>query len=1818
MNASLSDKMVLSIVFSAPILFSNGTGNGAVSKRQPCDLILDWPILDPSVFCRISGDGLEVTSDSLRTRSPVVFESVNTTALSIVSVLAGRAPMPSLSSSVALDASLAPQVPLLLQLSSCGNMYINWSLASGNGGKPFISMQWTVTSNNATQNAMIVNMLNNNVVPSTSKSVAPTMTALNRYELDSRFAGRVFGIQLSLTNWLGLTGRTTTAISIRFDAVAATSQNNQAILNIVALNAPVLPSVVPFGEPQYTLSGPLAPVSIKSDFFLEIVPTFPVERCLNGSLAFPNGTRYPVWTNEAGPFPRGFRGTALRGDAFKLVVYSGQLGVGSYVFGAQLSKFQNATVTVNITVDSMPVLLGGNRSLDSVETGIVSLDSSYLNSTIFDIRWFCRAINYLPATPSPTPSDFVPEDSNTGALQMSLDLADPNFFFIAPYTPCTGTVSSVLNANRNLTSASIPAAVLALDTVYVVFANLTLYRGGPILMSLPSYFLRTGAIGGFSVEIDSATQPIAGRGKVNINAATAIRATSRERGLKYQWAQVEGDLNLELIPSLDLTKSTLRFPANSLSPGRRYAFSVSAVNSPQLFATITFVGNSPPSGGFASVTPLAGVSGETNFFMSASFFVDEDLPLSYSFLIARRDCFSSDCFPGNRQSSLFQPLTPFFPDPSAVTQLSFWSGPQTIGCTAQDALGAVSQVVLVNSTVSVTRPTVNSTTLISNLRNATSNPQDGSLVWNNILAALSNINGTDITNKTEIAGDLSQALDTARKAASFAPQRMSSLVIENQINAQITQEFSAVLQNNTQMLQSTVSAMTSVLDRAIDVLKSTTASASEGEVELVRSLTSDTLTSSSKLLDSISNEAHTAAQVSIPQDVVAKLVQVQLNVPLKVQVADPNRFFTSKNIDSSFVARSYEDFFNATSQEQALASPERGPPVVDPYLVVSSSQTRQNSFVLPTDSIITQLDQKNNSLAFASAVLYKINPFAREANASNQSVLTQGINSLEVYDAQSMAKLASFGTDLRIVMEIDPTSNLATNPSFSVRNNGFFEANRTVSRLSGNRTIRVNLTDRVFCGFFDYDQRKWSTVGCWVEGFSSSAGLLACKCNHTTDYTAWMQTINEIVITFTDVSNFNNPADGAAILGILLAWAFFTVGFYIWGIRLDDRDTKRRVRGILFSLKMRRLRDLRTRNRVFRAWRCETLKQGGALVDSSAPLPPALSSLVSLERRNKMVVMPPKAMQVDLSTAPRRLWHFFYIALYREHTLLSTIYLLDPFLTRPMRVLCGAAVILGEMFGAALFFYFDQSDDITIGTQIIVAILGVLIVSPVVALFVLLTRRVAASPGAQRTYLSQMMVVLIAEMGEDRKGDDVKRWATFAKSVTWKDFDRIHRYQALRDRIDNLKRTGPMTAEKKALIKELQDELNEEKRTILRPLTKDESDTKSLKTLERANGTSRISSRVEDGALNLQVSGNTTKWLETVSSASPEHKSGSSFNALRNTDKKDPASASGPNQLAKMYAFTPRPFHAETPRAFKSNGANVDDEDSFKMKAVKCCRSIFCKPIFWCLRARPSSWNRVNLPPPVNDFHLSAKWIYVCYAILFVYYCVAFFFVLSWGFRGRAEAVAAWIPTVALSIFLDLIIIQPLLIFIKFSLMNEVAFRMEGQDAFLANVSWRQGRDPLTADLSDIEDAGDVEAQRTASRKRPPPSGGNGGAPPSLRRAASAPKPKDAAPVSPRGIRIVDASETAPTSKDQPSKVPARDSGAGTKRSAPAPPAEKDTNSTNKRSDPTSSAPMPSQGDAASKASEPAKKKPAPGTLDPPPEAAKPSQSDPSNALSLA
>ncbi|KAE9036713.1 hypothetical protein PR001_g8697, partial [Phytophthora rubi] len=609
------------------------------------------------------------------------------------------------------DKAPRPQVLVsgATSLGMCDDLFLDGSSSSGSGGRSMMYTWMLVNTSSVTTSSV-------DSVKALLASAATTNNATIKIAAAVLEADGIYSFVLLASNFFGKMGNSN-EIVIKKSGMALPS---------VSIKGGGLQGAYRAAELVITASAsyPSCSGTISTDS--------------TGSTALSTGVDMTfTWLQVAGDLTSAqFKSTSPNARILKLPAATLTVGV-NYVFRLFVAMASNAkvnnTADVQIAVartDLTPLISAGNRSV-GVEQDLV-----------------------LDASPSADPDD----PQNTVLMQYAWACTTFNVATQAYDTACLTAVGDtlVLDTQAKITVA---ANTVNPNTVYKFAATVAKDSRS----STASVFITITPGSPPQVSIDPLTTA-----KVNINDRVVLKgkATSKLPITKTEWsiagASTAAMSAIFAIPPVNRT--TMLLNGEKLTPGVSYKFQLNATDSSGQMgsATIAVVANSPPSSGSLSVTPSLGYALEDKFSLLASDWVDEDLPLKYTFKYIKGSTYSGESEVALGAST---------PDALFVSQLGLGGGDNstiTLVVYIQDALGAVTRVTKEIQVKQMVVAAADQAAYLANKTNAVlaeALSGDPGTVLNTINALADMVNGNEeTTTGTSTGGTVSTPAPSALKS----------------------------------------------------------------------------------------------------------------------------------------------------------------------------------------------------------------------------------------------------------------------------------------------------------------------------------------------------------------------------------------------------------------------------------------------------------------------------------------------------------------------------------------------------------------------------------------------------------------------------------------------------------------------------------------------------------------------------------------------------------------------------------------------------------------------------------------------------------------------------------------------------------------------------------------------------------------------------------------------------------------------------------------------------------------------------------------------
>lgn len=532
------------------------------------------------------GDTLSVRGGKLKAACrPKTECSLNAYLLAHPAVGSGRLLGSSISSSVIVQQPLVPLVPLIVlgmpsRIGSCNNLTVDLSSSTGNGARRWSSVNFTLLSSNGAaygETVAIAAYMTNNYVYSSNTITVPR----------SLLNPTTYAITVTIKNFLGSSASKTSLLDVSGD--------------------PNLPTVTILGSYARTIKA-LNPLTVEGTATLS-----------NCAKSYSLHYNYTVTDSLGVILP--YRYTNIDPRKFY---------APAYFFTAGQSYKITLSVVTSSTITLSRIASASSVTQVYIKHGIVvaAVRDGYSREASIDDE---IVLDAAISTDEDSPSA-----SNTLFYRWTCSIATPAFFG----APCNFASNTAIQSDRS--SYTIPSHTMQAKTSYNFVVTVTssdgrsasqtvfitaLLSGAPVLTSSSS-----------ALKFNSDSQLV-------IPAAIYSNLSTLGAWSAYSYGYpVSLDAAYTPITRIFAAKEavkTISYPlavaANTFIGGRIYTFRLTAT--PTLypnqlsFIEITMLVNSPPVGGYATVTPHVGFALETKFYMVTGGWIDDvsDCPLAYSF-----------------------------------------------------------------------------------------------------------------------------------------------------------------------------------------------------------------------------------------------------------------------------------------------------------------------------------------------------------------------------------------------------------------------------------------------------------------------------------------------------------------------------------------------------------------------------------------------------------------------------------------------------------------------------------------------------------------------------------------------------------------------------------------------------------------------------------------------------------------------------------------------------------------------------------------------------------------------------------------------------------------------------------------------------------------------------------------------------------------------------------------------------------------------------------------------------------------------------------
>ncbi|GLD94730.1 hypothetical protein PINS_up003354 [Pythium insidiosum] len=519
-------------------------------------------------------------------------------------------------------------------LGMCDNLVLDGSGSSGSGGRT-MTFRWLLVDSNAAAATSLDNFVG--LLAQATSANSPTLNIpAAALEPDGQYS-----LVLQARNFFG-------------------AETNSTVIPVVKASLPLPIVAIRGGSRQSVLRARDLSITATADR-----PSCSVAASGDSdSSSSTSGDMTFTWLQKEGDLPVGpIRSTSTNPRVLRVLARTLTVGV-KYVFELQVAMRQDARIrnaaSVEVAVlasDLSATIAGGDRS-SGVEQDLV-LDASRSqdpddpsNVVPMNYTWSCK----------------MSSTGATGPFDKACLAADGSAFAIPNPLQARVTVpANTLNPN-------------IFFQFMVTIAKDTRTSSAAVVI-----FFVPGSPPTVSIEPLSVS-------KVNVNDRVFLRGTvtSKLPIRRTEWSLVGGTAAQEaaLFTVSKTGRRTMVLRENSLTPGITYQFQLLAEDSSgaTAAATIAVTANAPPSSGSLIVTPTTGFALDDTFTVQCSNWVDEDLPLRYTYRYIKGSAFSGGAEATLGSASLDPLFSSIFAagggDNTTITVVAY----------IQDALGATTRV----------------------------------------------------------------------------------------------------------------------------------------------------------------------------------------------------------------------------------------------------------------------------------------------------------------------------------------------------------------------------------------------------------------------------------------------------------------------------------------------------------------------------------------------------------------------------------------------------------------------------------------------------------------------------------------------------------------------------------------------------------------------------------------------------------------------------------------------------------------------------------------------------------------------------------------------------------------------------------------------------------------------------------------------------------------------------------------------------------------------------------------------------------------------
>jgi len=568
--------------------FSADTNMGDIATASwKCAMLFTFPGVASAQKCQwATPSSVKITLGS--TSTVAVGDSVTVVGglvKALCTVAAGCPTWPaSPASTVLVTAPLTATLPVVgvsspAVIGPCDPYSIDFSASTGGSGRPWASATFTVSSTDTGSAATIASYLNTHV------SISPPTTVPAGYFT----SGSVNSVTVTLCNFLGACGRAAAQIIVTSTGAPVVSISGSSFITTtrnagLTLNADAFVSVCGGTPGQVTRTG----LDFQWKALVGGVPTTSV--CVGSTCTSLQSTSKQYYTYALNPY------TLLTNKQY---VFS--LSVLDTVKGTSTAR----SVTVSVVPDVVVAVVkgGGTRTVPSGGTITVDASASFdadvpgLTGPTAGLQYAWTCVQNAPTISSTCGLTMSTTSASTPSVTLTAGAGTDGQVNVITVTVFSGARSSSAQITVTTQGANVPLVTIDTQLSGAHNPQNKLALSGTATVPAGATGSATWSVNDASVVLATAAlTPVASKAAAGPNTVSLVVAAGM------------------LTPGATLT-FTLTCTANGLSSASSVVVSV----------------NAPPVPGTFAVKPAAGSELTTQFLMSASLWVDPDLPLLYAF-----------------------------------------------------------------------------------------------------------------------------------------------------------------------------------------------------------------------------------------------------------------------------------------------------------------------------------------------------------------------------------------------------------------------------------------------------------------------------------------------------------------------------------------------------------------------------------------------------------------------------------------------------------------------------------------------------------------------------------------------------------------------------------------------------------------------------------------------------------------------------------------------------------------------------------------------------------------------------------------------------------------------------------------------------------------------------------------------------------------------------------------------------------------------------------------------------------------------------------